>query len=103
MTWQELYNAQMELVDDKRVQEVEWLDWDFSSYYLKLTISEKYEIYEVLFMCDCFYSLVYSLKWILENTENPEVTVYIKGHSYVTFRSIRDMEIYFNHYYGKGK
>ena len=63
MTWQELYNAQMELVDDKKVQEAEWLDWNYSNYYLKLTISEKYEIYEVLFMCDCFYSLVYSLKW----------------------------------------
>lgn len=103
--WQELHKVQMELVDDKTVFMENRVSFTLSRYHFSLEniASDGCRIVRTYFACESLEKLRECLVWIFNNTEFHEVTAFVRDCSYVTFRSVRDIELTFDWYYNSRK
>lgn len=98
----ELLRVQCE-ADDKGYVYSGSLDFGYSKCWFKLETlnSDLCKISRHLFACKNIEDLKKAIGWILNDTKFYEVTAFVEGCSYVTFRSQKDIDMFFDTYYGE--
>ena len=77
------------------------ISFDYSKYWFKVKTQDYCRIYSHVFACENIKELKKAICWIVNETKFCEVTAFVKGRSYVTFRSQKDIDLYFEEYYGE--
>ena len=99
--WGELFNVQMELIDDDKVCETTRVDFNFAPCYFALEnlATDGCRIISSYFSCNSLETLKNCLHWVLKNTDFSNVTAYVENKNYVTFYSLCDLNKTFDNYY----
>ena len=99
--WGELFNVQMELIDDDKVCETARVDFNFAPCYFALEnlATDGCRIIHSYFSCNSLETLKNCLQWVLKNTDFSQVTAYVENKKYVTFYSLCDLNKTFDSYY----
>lgn len=77
----------------------ERVNFNHSKYWFEVETLNAGRYYSYFFSCKCLAELREAIEWIVNGTKFYEVTAYVEGGSYVTFRSQRDIDQMFDHYY----
>lgn len=75
------------------------IDWEFSKLWFQLETLSGAMIYRHYFACKTLADLKAAITWVVNDTLFFETTAFVKGGAYVTFRSQRDIDLYFDGYY----
>ncbi|MCD8013282.1 MAG: hypothetical protein LUG99_08920 [Lachnospiraceae bacterium] len=76
------------------------LDFDYSEFWFQVeTYTAAGRIYPHYFACKTLGDLKDAIRWILAGTTFGEVTAFVKGGSYATFRSLDALDREFRYYY----
>lgn len=99
---EELLRVQMEL-DDKGIEYCGKLSWEYSKYWmsLKTTASDGCRILSHYFACKDISQLKETIAWVVNETKFYEATAFVEGHQFVTFRCQKDIDLFWDEYYGR--
>lgn len=97
---EELLRAQEEM-DDMGYTYCGEICFDYSEYWMKIESPPNALgiIKSHYFSCNNKDDLKKAISWVLNETKFYEVTAFVKGGAYVTFRSKEDIDMYYDSYY----
>lgn len=86
--------------EDKGYIYAEGVDFDCSEFWFRVEVfTAAGRIYPHCFACKTLADLKAAIRWVLKSTTFSEVTAFVKGGSYVTFRRAETLDREFRYYY----
>ena len=98
--WKELLKVQEEM-DDRGCTYCGEIGFEYSEYWMEIQTPPNAfgVVASHYFSCNNVGDLKEAISWVLNETNFYEAVAFVKGRAYVTFRSQKDVDLYYDSYY----